>query len=201
MKKAKQSRMDYQMAVWCLKATPLDSHLSSPTEILYNRKIRTKIPTLLNTGTTKDHKIQEWLSIQSRKQQQYYNRNSKDLPELTICSKVSVLQEKDTWQPATVIDKSTEPRSYIIIKHSGGKLLRRNRRHLWELHKPQRWVTFNLPSQRIRWDDQIPPSQQLTDHTEIVNTPPITAQHILLGWPRKSISIKPTTNKVSPWKI
>lgn len=117
------------MALLCLRTTPLDNHLPSPAEILYNRKIRIRIPTLLDKNTVRDNQIREQMSINSRKQQQYFNRNAKDLPELIRGSKVSVLQENDTWQPATVVEKGTEPRSYIIKMHSDGKLFRRNRRH------------------------------------------------------------------------
>ena len=55
LKKAKQSKMDYQMALLCLRTTPLDNHLPSPAEILYNRKIRTMIPTLLDKNTVRNN--------------------------------------------------------------------------------------------------------------------------------------------------
>ena len=142
----KQSKMENQMALLCLRTTPLDNHLPSPAEILYNRKIRTMIQTLLDKNTVTDNQIREQMSIKSRKQQQYFNRNPKDLPELMIGSKVSVLQENDTWQTATVVDKCTEPRSYIVKMHSDGKLFSRNRRHLQEIFSPLRRVTLNLPA-------------------------------------------------------
>lgn len=83
--------MDYQMALLCLRATPLDSHLSSPEEILYNRKIRTRIPTLLNTNHIKRQLNPRM--VEHQKQQQYFHRNAKDLPELMIGSKVSDMTE------------------------------------------------------------------------------------------------------------
>ena len=158
LKKAKQSKMDYQMALLCLRTTPLDNHLPSPAEILYNRKIRTMIPTLLDKNTVRDNQIRERMSTKSRKQQQLFNRNAKDLPELMIGSKVSVLQENDTWQTATMVDKCTEPRSYIVKMHSDGKLFRHNRRYLQEIFSPLRRVTFNLPAQRTSRDEPTSPS-------------------------------------------
>ena len=59
LEKAKQSRMDYQMALLNLRTTPLDSQFPSPAEILHSRKIRTKIPTLLNTNNPKDNQTRE----------------------------------------------------------------------------------------------------------------------------------------------
>ena len=126
------------MALLSLRTTPLDNHLPSPAEILYGRKISTRIPTLLNTNNPKDYQIRNQMNINSKKQQQYYNRNTKDLPELTVGSKVLVLQENDTQLPATVINKCTEPRNYIVEMLDDGKLLRRNRRHLREIYRPQR---------------------------------------------------------------
>lgn len=51
LKKAK--RVDYQMTLLCRRATQLDNHLPSLAEILYNRKIRTRTPTLLDTNHSK----------------------------------------------------------------------------------------------------------------------------------------------------
>lgn len=47
------------------------------------------------------------MNIESKKQQQYYSGNTKDLLELVIGSQLSVLQENNPWQPATVVDKCT----------------------------------------------------------------------------------------------
>lgn len=94
-----------------------------------------------------------------------------------IGSKVSVLQENDTWQPATVVKKCTEPCIYIIKMYSNGKLLRRNRRHFQEIFKPPKRVTFNLPAQGIKQDKPASLFQQSCDFTEINNIN-MTMQHI-----------------------
>ena len=128
-------------------------------------------------------------------QQQYFNRNAKDLLELMIGSKVSVLQENDTWQTATVVDKSTEPRSYIVKMHSDGKLFRRNRRHLQEIFSPLRRVTFNTPAQRTSWDE--PTSQQSNDPTEMdnTNTPTTLPAHTTADTTRQNTRATTNTNK------
>ena len=65
LEKAKQLRMDNLMDLLSLRTTPLDRHLLSPAEILYGRKIRTRIPTLLNTNNPKgtDEQQQQKTSI------------------------------------------------------------------------------------------------------------------------------------------
>uniref|UniRef100_A0A0L8FVR6 Uncharacterized protein n=1 Tax=Octopus bimaculoides TaxID=37653 RepID=A0A0L8FVR6_OCTBM len=58
--------MDCQMALLYLRVTPLDSHIPSPAGILFNRKIRTRIPTVLNTDNPKDNQIQERIKCQKK---------------------------------------------------------------------------------------------------------------------------------------
>ena len=82
LQKAKQSKIDSQIVLLGLRTTPLDNHLPSSTKILYGRKIRTRIPTLLNINNPKDNQILDRMNINNKKQQQYYNRNAKDLPYL-----------------------------------------------------------------------------------------------------------------------
>lgn len=71
------------MALLYLRSTPLDNHLPSPAEILYNRKIRTKLPTLLSA----DNRRSDNNCVQEAKNSNN-NKNAKDLPELIVGSKV-----------------------------------------------------------------------------------------------------------------
>ncbi|CAE1327554.1 unnamed protein product [Acanthosepion pharaonis] len=89
---------------------------------------------------------------------------------VSLSLSLSLSDENDTCQPATVVDKSAEPRSYIVRMHGDGRLLRRNRRHLQELYNPQRQTSINTPIQETSWDDITPPSQQHADPLE-VSTP------------------------------
>ena len=72
----------------------MDNHLPSLAEILYGKKKRTRIPTLLNTNNPKDNQNRDRMNNDSKKQK-CYNRNAKNHPELIIGSKVLVLQEND----------------------------------------------------------------------------------------------------------
>ena len=69
---------------------------------------------------------------------------------MIIGSKVSVLQENETWQSPTVINKCTELHSYIVKLYSNRKLIRCNRKHLQELYWLQRQITFNIPGKGMR---------------------------------------------------
>ena len=57
LQKAKQSKIGFTEPFDSLRTTLLDNHLLSPAEILYGRKIKTRIPMLLNTNNLKDNQI------------------------------------------------------------------------------------------------------------------------------------------------
>jgi hypothetical protein len=67
MKKAKQSNGDLQKALLCLRTTPIDNHLPSPAELLYNRKIKANLPVkITNTLPNKDNiteRLQKMVSL------------------------------------------------------------------------------------------------------------------------------------------
>ena len=44
LKKAKQSGIDPQLAMLCLRSTPIDVRTPSPAELLYGRKIHYNLP-------------------------------------------------------------------------------------------------------------------------------------------------------------
>ena len=190
------------MALLSLRTTPLDNQLPSLAEILYGRKIKTRIPTFLNSNNSNDNQIRDRMNIYSKKQQQYYNRNAKDLPELTIGSKVLVLQENDAWLPATVIDKCAEPSNYIV----DGKLLRWDRWHLREIYRPQRCPIYDIQNQGINTSQS---QQTNTDHTEKVNTTLITTQQVnttqiqtrQVDERTSTLSERPTRTRKVPWKF
>ena len=46
MKKAEESNADIDLALLCLRTTPIDSNLPSPDELLYSRKPRSNLPVL-----------------------------------------------------------------------------------------------------------------------------------------------------------
>ena len=89
---------------------------------------------------------------------------------------MSVLQENDKCQPATVINKCIVLHSYIVKLYGNGKQIRHNRKHLQDLYRPQIMATFNKPEKGMRQND-LPPSQKNTSYTENIDNPS-TAQHV-----------------------
>lgn len=82
--------------------------------------------------------------VQQRKQKQqatqewYFNRSAKELPPLQPGD--TVVYKKDltdqTWQPGTVVEPATNPRSYVVQDSDTGATYLRNRRFL---RKPARY--------------------------------------------------------------
>ena len=128
--KAKDSGHDPQAALLCIRTTPIDSKLPSPSELLYGRRIQGNIPTILLNNHEDKESVHNNLQRRQEKQKRYHDQHAKELPPLSRGQEVSV-QDSTTakWVPATILAESTEPRSYIL-ETKGGAVLRRNRRHI-----------------------------------------------------------------------
>ena len=135
MRKAKTINVDAEMALLCARTTPVDSQIGSPAELLYNRVTRSNLPVRIKGNDLIVERLQE----RQLKQEEYYNRGSKDLPELYIGQTVGLQDVKSLrWNKAKVVEKQ-DPRSYVV-ETKNGSYLRRNRRHLKDL-MPENFTT------------------------------------------------------------
>jgi len=146
LKKAKQSQTDPQLALMCLRSTPIDAATPSPAELLYSRPIRTNLPV---QGKVQNHHIQHHLNLAAKSEntaQKYNQHAGSEQPELLRGMKV-MLQEGKTWTPGTIVEKCNEPRSYVV-QSPNGSTYRRNRRFIKELGPRtfQESNTFETPS-------------------------------------------------------
>jgi transposase InsO family protein len=140
LKKAKQSNIDADMALLCIRTTPVDSVIPSPAELLNGRKLPIKIR---NNAHNKEE-VRERLSERQESQKRYHDTPGvRDLVPLSVEQHVTV-QNKDTgtWSPAVVKEVCAEPRSYLVETPNGNKL-RRNQSHLRDIQP--RHVTFADP--------------------------------------------------------
>ncbi|XP_030831434.1 uncharacterized protein LOC115920236 [Strongylocentrotus purpuratus] len=153
LKKCSQTGQDSQLAMSHLRATPVDSHMRSPAEMLFGRPIRTTLPShnLSRESTTTDH----LLNRQSKMKETHDRHAGPDLPPLHVGQPVRVLHPKDhTWIPAKVSKVCDEPRSYEVSTPNGG-ILRRNRSHLREIPS-----STNPTPKRVRFDEDYTSSTQ-----------------------------------------
>jgi hypothetical protein len=126
--KAEESSADPYIALLQYRTTPLAGLDYSPAQLLYGRRLRTKLPTTAASlqPTFDTHKA----ALQHRQQHQktQYDQHARALPSLHTGDNVRVLHN-DKWLPAIVSANHPAPRSYIVETRNGSTL-RRNRRHL-----------------------------------------------------------------------
>lgn len=125
MRKAVESNQDVAIALLQYRNASVAGCEYSPAQLLFNRSLRTRIPTL--PITDQDPKRSD-LQLRQERQKFYHDRRSRPLPPLQPGDAVRV-QNGQSWQAAKVIAAHPSPRSYNIETNMGTKL-RRNRRDL-----------------------------------------------------------------------
>ena len=146
LQKTQQSdgHMDLDLAMLCLRTTPIDSVIPSPAEMLYGRKLRSNLPVKIPNNIPSKDEIQQRLLARQHTQKEHHDKHGVHaLPPLSIGQSVSLQdQESGRWIPAVVKDKCMEPRSYLVVTPNG-KTLRRNRSHLRSLAPAKKKVRFD----------------------------------------------------------
>ena len=108
---------------------PLSFNIPSPAELLNGRTLKSTIPRKIHPPRNQED-FRNWLKTRQDNQHQYYNRHTKELPELHKDQAIYVPDHvKKTWNPAKVISQGDTPRAYIVETETGAQL-RRNRIHL-----------------------------------------------------------------------
>ena len=80
---------DPQMAILCLRATLFDHGIPSPAKMLYNRKMRSNIPSRI-PGYYASDDIHQKLLLRQKDQHRYADGLSRGLPPLGIGQQVRV---------------------------------------------------------------------------------------------------------------
>ena len=133
MKKAKDAKTDFYLALLEWRNTPSEGMDSSPAQRMFGRRMRTLLPIskqLLKPETQKgvSEKLKERKQVQSKD----FNRGSKELPELQKNEIVRIQPSKQDRfgrsKKGKVLRKA-DVRSYIV-RREDGMILRRNRRFL-----------------------------------------------------------------------
>ena len=114
------------------RCTLLDSNLSSPSEILFNRSIRTALPSHHPTLMQQNQQLTNEQLLQRRDSmiRDHDRRARPELPVLHAEQCVRILnKETHLWSPGEIVTMCAEPRSYIVQTPNGTRL-RRTRAHL-----------------------------------------------------------------------
>ena len=132
LQKCKESGSDPHLAMLCLRTTPIDHHLPSPAEMLNSRVYQSNLLSVSQSTLfpTKDGEINDKLQARQDLQKFYYDKSSKELPEVYPGDSVRVLDPfSHKWEPGVVKDKTQTPKSYVLDMPSDNTL-KRNRRHI-----------------------------------------------------------------------
>lgn len=118
---------DLSVALLEYRNTPTKDLSVSPSQLMMNRRLRTKLPVsdrLLKPRIDED--VHRQLVRKSLNNKRYYDRTARDRADFVEGQRVFV-QEHITkrWNPAIVLKKCDTPRSYII-KDTNGRTFRRN---------------------------------------------------------------------------
>jgi hypothetical protein len=129
MKKCKDSKTEFSIALLDFRNTPSAELGYSPIQLPMSRRAKTLIPTssnLLKPTPCKHYK--EKASQKQLKQAKQYNKRSKPLVQIHEGDNVRVYDAKfGTWEKG-IITKEVADRSYDISM--GNKIIRRNRVHI-----------------------------------------------------------------------
>lgn len=169
MKKAKSSGVNVNMALLCLRTTPVDSEIPSPAELLCGRKVKSNLPVIIkNNAAQKEHTYQR-LHERQTQQKAYFDRSAHDLKPLTPGQLVRIQDTRTgMWTPAQVKNHSDEPRSYIVVTPNGREL-RRNRAHIRDIEPSRKRVTFE--------DDLAQPNPLPSKNTITQDNGPVTTRY------------------------
>ena len=115
----------------------------SPSEVMFDRRIRTTLPTLSKNNEPRmydDDKVKVKHKTSQTRNEFYYNRrySPRSLPTLKKGDQVRIKNEKDdAWgEPAVVVGTAKTTRSYDAQTETG--ILRRNRRHFLHIPRDER---------------------------------------------------------------
>ena len=165
------------------RASPIDGIGLSPSQLLMNRQLRTKLPItsdMLNSKVVESRKPQ--LVARQVKQKQYYDRQSSILPDVNRGEIIRVQKDSKRWEPA-VIDQKLADRSFLV-RTGDNKQYRRNRKHLLKTGET------TLPS-AISNDTEAMNDKLISGDTDALSETPETTKPHKPVTPRPDATVRP----------
>ena len=112
----------FELALLALQTRPLSSNIASLAELLNGRIFKSTLPGKIYPSRNQED-FRNWLKARQDNQSYYYNRHTKELPELHKDQAIHVQDPvRKTWNPAKIISRGETPRSYIVETETGAQL-------------------------------------------------------------------------------
>ena len=131
LKKSTLGKCDPDLVFLLLRSAPVSNSLPSPAELLYNRPVRSVLP----SDTKYRPELESTKSVLAQMQanmKAYYNNGTKELAPLKPYDTVMVQSHYLDWSPGTIVSATEEPGSYIVHTTEGARY-RRNRRFICKM--------------------------------------------------------------------
>lgn len=129
LKKARQENIDIELALLEYRNSPIPGLNVSPAQIMFNRRVRTKIPVhtkLLQPEIPQN--VHRKLMERQALTKNYHDTHAKKREQFREGESVLVRNGK-VWEPVKIVSMHDTPRSYLIINRNGNTV-RRNSSHL-----------------------------------------------------------------------
>ena len=131
LQQAKYSGADPHLALLALRATPINSKLPSPAELLYQRRLRTTILAKICNSNPSAMQVREQIDTHSESAKAQADKHSKSLAPMYAGQPVATYNTlQKIWVPATVI--RILPWSSYVVCTSNGSTYHHMWRHLRE---------------------------------------------------------------------
>ena len=131
LQKCKESGQDPQLAMLCLRSTPLSQDLPSPAKLLNGRIYQTNLPAVCKPSSSSNGDLNVKLQLRQYKQKAQYDKTAKQaIQPLFAEDRVRIHNPANNrWEPGVVHCVADAPRSYMVANSTSG-VLRRNLHHL-----------------------------------------------------------------------
>lgn len=152
LKKAVQSNTDPALALLHWRSTPITTKLGTPAQLLMGRKLKNTLPIKNhNSDDPTLTEIHDELEKRQRLQKHYFDQHAlpTELPYLYVGQPVRTRHpETGQWFPATIIQNTNDPKSYIL-RDANGSIIRRNRQHIRDIPAASATKTFTKPTETL----------------------------------------------------
>ena len=126
LKKCLDGKIDLNTCLLEYRSTPVMNSTYSPAELLFSRKLKTKLP--IRNEQLKPKLVKNYKNVLVKKSEQnkkYYDKNVRPFNYQFKTGDNVVYRNNNVWLPAKVINQYETPRS-IVIRDENNRIKRRN---------------------------------------------------------------------------